>query len=97
MFLSDSLVYAHKPSAVYRHKYRQNLPTYNKAEFYPGDTMMLNIPCGRKGQFLNQRMSYIKFKLNNKRVLTTNEAAANPVVATAPITPTIPARVYLRV
>ena len=87
MSLSDSLVYAPKPSAVSGHKYRQNLPTYNKAEFYPGDTMMLNIPCGRKGQFLNQRMSYIKFRLNNKCVLTAGEAAATPVVATAPISP----------
>ncbi len=53
MSLSDSLVYAPKPSAVSGHKYRQNLPTYNKAEFLPGDTMMLNIACGRKGQFIN--------------------------------------------
>ena len=47
--------------------------------------MMLNIPCGRKGKFPNQRMSYLKFKLNNLRQLTVGEAAANPVVALAPI------------
>jgi len=85
MSLSDSLVYAPKPSAVYGHKYRQTLPTYNKATFLPGDTTMLNIPCGRKGQFLNQRMSYLNFKLNNLCQLTTAEAATNPVVAVAPI------------
>jgi hypothetical protein len=87
MSLSESLMYAPKPSAILGHKFRQNLPTYNKVEFLPGDTMMLNIPCGRKGQFLNQRMSFIKFKPNTKCVSTTSETAANPVVAAAPITP----------
>jgi hypothetical protein len=85
MFLSDYHVYAPKPSAVSGHKYRQNLPTYNKATFIPGDTTMLNILCGRRGQFLNQRISYLKFKLNNMCQLTAGEAAANPVVAVAPI------------
>jgi len=54
MSLSDALVYNAKPSAVSGHKYRQNLPTYNKAFFPPGDVMMLNVPCGRKGQFLKK-------------------------------------------
>ena len=65
MSLSDSLLYSPKPSAVSGHKYRQNLPTYNKSDFLPGEVMMLNIPCGRRGQFLNQRMSYLKFKVSN--------------------------------
>ena len=47
--------------------------------------MMLNIPCGRKGQFLNRRMSYLKFKLNNLCQLSATEAAANSAVALAPI------------
>ena len=81
MSLSDSLVYAPKPSTVSGHKYRQNLTTYNKATFLPGDTMMLNIPYGRKGLFLKQRMSYVKFKVNNLCQLTAQEVAANPVVA----------------
>ena len=87
MSLSDSLVYAPKPSAVSGHKYRQNLPTYNKFTFVPGDTMMLNIPCGQKGQFLNQRMSYLKYKVTNHCQRTAAEAAANPVVAVATIRP----------
>ena len=85
MSLSDSLVYAPKPSAVFGNNYRQNLPTYNKATFTPGDTMMLNIPCGRKGKFLNRRICYLMFKLNNLCQLTVGEAAANPVLAVAPI------------
>lgn len=73
MSVSDSLVYAPKPSAVSGSKYRQNLPSYNKAEFNPGEVIMLNIPCGRRGQFLNQRMSYLKFKV------TSTDAAATSI------------------
>ena len=87
MALSDSLVYAPKPSAVLGHKYRQDVPTYNKFTFVPGDTMMLNISCGQKAQFLNQRMSFLKFKDNNLCQFTSVEAAANPVVAVAPLCP----------
>ena len=47
--------------------------------------MMLNIPCRRKGQFLNQRVSYLKFKLDNLCQLSATEATANSVVAVAPI------------
>jgi len=65
MSVSDALVYAPKPSAVSGSKYRQNLPSYNKSSFGPGETILLNIPCGRRGQFLNQRMSYLKFKVTN--------------------------------
>jgi len=65
MSVSDALVYAPKPSAVSGSKYRQNLPSYNKSSFGPGETILLNIPCGRRGQYLNQRMSYLKFKVTN--------------------------------
>ena len=65
MSLTDALVYAPKPSAVAGQKLRQSVPAYNKSTFLPGETIMLNIPTGRQGQFLNQRQSYLSFKLNN--------------------------------
>ena len=65
MSLSDSLVYVPKPSAVSGHKFRVNQPTYNKSTFNPGEVALLTIPCGRKGHYLNTRMSYLKFRLNN--------------------------------
>jgi hypothetical protein len=77
MSLSDALVYSAKPSAVSGHKYRQNLPAYNKRVFTPGEEIMLNVPCGRCGQYLNQRMSYLKFKLTNTSVHTAAEVAAD--------------------
>ncbi len=76
MSLFDALVYSSKPSVISEHKYRQNLPTYNKASFFPEKVMMLNVPCGRKGQFLNQKMSYLKFKVKNTSVITAAEVTA---------------------
>jgi hypothetical protein len=65
MSLSDSLVYSPKPSAVSSSKARWNQPAYNKSTFNPGEVIMLNIPTGRRGSFLNTRMSYLKFQLKN--------------------------------
>ena len=84
MSLSDSLVYNAKPSAVSGHKYRQNLPSYNKSSFFPGEVIMLNVPCGRKGQFLNQKMSYLKFKVKNTSVITAAEVTAGKQATKAP-------------
>jgi hypothetical protein len=75
MSLSDSLVYQAKPSAVSGHKHRQNLPSYTKSEFLSGEVIMLNVPCGRRGQFLNQKMSYLKFRVTNTSVRTAEEIA----------------------
>jgi hypothetical protein len=58
-------VYQPKPSAVSSSKHRQNIPSYNKSSFNPGEVIMLNIPTGRRGSFLNTRMSYLKFKVTN--------------------------------
>ncbi len=84
MSLSDSLVYQLKPSAVSGHKYRQNLPSYNKSEFSSGDVIMLNVPCGRRGQFLNQKMSYLKFRVINTSVRTAEEILAGTPASFAP-------------
>jgi hypothetical protein len=65
MSLRDSLVYAPKPSAVFSSKARWNQPSYNKSNYNPGEVVMLNIPTGRRGSFLNTRMSYLKFKVTN--------------------------------
>jgi hypothetical protein len=81
MSLSESLVYQAKPSAVSGTKHHQNLPTYNKAMFNPGDVMMLIIPCGRRGQYLNQRMSYLKFRLENTCALASGETTQTATIA----------------
>ena len=74
MSLSDSLVYAPKPSAVSSSKARWNQSSYNKSSFNPGEVIMLNIPTGRRGSYLNTRMSYLKFRVTN-----TGTAAAHTI------------------
>ncbi len=65
MSLSDSLVYAPKLFLVSSTKARRNVPSYNKSSFNSGEVIILNIPTGRRGSFLNTRMSYLKFKVIN--------------------------------
>ncbi len=65
MSLSDILVYAPKPSAVSSSKARWNQPSYNKCSFKPGEAVMLKLPTGRRGSFLNTHMSYLQFKVTN--------------------------------
>ena len=65
MSLSDSLIYQPKPSAVSSSEARWNQPSYNKSTFNPDDVVMINIPTGRCGSFLNTRMSYLKFRVTN--------------------------------
>jgi hypothetical protein len=74
MSLSESLVYSPKPTAVSSSKARWNQPSYNKSMFNPGEVIMLNFPTGRRGSFLNTRMSYLKFRLNNTTTGTTSLA-----------------------
>ncbi len=44
---------------------RQNIPCYNLSQAGPGRVMMFAIPCGRRGQFLCPRASYLNFRVNN--------------------------------
>ena len=84
MPLSDTLVNNARPPADSGHNYRQNLPSYNKSIFFPGEVMMLNVPCGRKDQFLNPKMNYLKLKVTNTSVITTSEVTAGKQVPIAP-------------
>ena len=77
MLLSDSLVYAPKSSAVSSSKARWNHPSYNKSTYNPGEAVMIYIPTGRHGSFLNTRMSYLKFKVTNTGADPAPTIAAN--------------------
>ena len=60
--LSDGFVYAPKPPAAPAANIRVSVPPYNKDVFKSGnETVMLNIPSGKRGQYLNTRMSYLTF------------------------------------
>ena len=60
--ISDGFVYAPKPAAAPAANIRVSLPPHNKDNFKDGnETIMFNIPCGKRGQYLNTRMSYLTF------------------------------------
>jgi len=75
--LSDSLMYAPKPSRVSSSKARWNQPSYNKNSYNPGEVIMLNIPTGRRGNLLNTRMNYLKFKVANIGIYAAHTIAAD--------------------
>lgn len=63
--ISDGFVYAPKPAAAPAANIRVSLPPHNKDRFdYGNETIMFNIPCGKRGQYLNTRMSYMTFDLD---------------------------------
>ena len=63
MSLSDSFVFRPKPASIPGTTHRQSVPAYNGTSFKPQQTILLNIPCGRRGHYLNTRMSYLRFKI----------------------------------
>lgn len=63
--LSDSFAYRNKPHAAAAANIRVTVPPHNKDVFTRGnETIMFNIPCGKRGQYLNTRMSYLKFNVD---------------------------------
>lgn len=62
---TDALAYGKKPDAAQGKIKRQNVPSYNKNSFVPGDTMLFTIPTRRPNQLLNGRQSFLKFTLVN--------------------------------
>jgi hypothetical protein len=68
MSVSDSLVFKPKPASISRTTHRQSVPSYNGTTFSGHQTILLNIPCGRQGHYLNTRMSYLRFKVVNTSI-----------------------------
>jgi hypothetical protein len=65
MSVSDSLVFMPKPASVKGTTHRQTVPAYNGSSFKGQQTILINIPTGRRGHYLNTRMSYLRFKVTN--------------------------------
>ena len=62
--LSEGFIYAPKPPAAPAANIRVSVPPHNKDVFNRGnETVSFNIPAGKRGQYLNTRMSYLKFEL----------------------------------
>lgn len=78
MSVSDSLVYRPKPPSIAGTTHRQSVPSYNGSKFTDGQTILINIPCGRRGHYLNTRMSYLRFRITNTSTVVTPPATAAP-------------------
>jgi hypothetical protein len=63
--ISDSLVFKPKPASISGTAHRQSVPSYNGTTFSGNQTILLNITRGRRGHYLNMRMSYLRFKVVN--------------------------------
>lgn len=61
--LTSDMLLGLKPSAPKSRSYRISVPPLNKNVFAPGDQMIFELPTGRKGTWLDQSQSYIKFSV----------------------------------
>ena len=62
--VAQELVYNSKPGAAPAAVVRVNTPPFNKDSFSRGnETISINIPSGKRGQYLDPSMSYLKFQL----------------------------------
>jgi hypothetical protein len=64
--LSDSFVYGNKHVAAPAAKSGVHIyPENGSSGFNPGNTIKFVIPTGNRGEYLNSRQRYLKFKLQN--------------------------------
>jgi len=62
--VAQALVYNSRPGASPAAVVRVNNPPFNKDNFSRGnETISINIPSGKRGQYLDPSMSYLKFQL----------------------------------
>jgi len=63
--VSSDCLYNLKPSSVRARSYRASIPSSNKAQFSPSDTIIAYIPGGRKNTYLDPNQSYLRFTVKN--------------------------------
>lgn len=74
--------YAPKPPAAPAANIRVTVPSYNKDRFAAqNDTIMFNIPSGKRGQYMNPRMSYLTFDLEVECDMGSGISNHKPILA----------------
>ena len=63
--VTSDMLYTLKASAGNTTSYRINVPSSNKSIFNCGDTMIFNVPCSKRGSYLDGQNSYLKFCVQN--------------------------------
>jgi len=73
--LTSDMLLGLKPSAPKSRSYRINVAPLNKSVFAPGEQIIIELPTGRKGTWLDQSQSYLKFSV---QFASTNAVNAIP-------------------
>ena len=61
--LTSDMLLGLKPSAPKSRSYRISIAPLNKSVFSPGDQIIFELPTGRKGTWLDQSQSFLKFSV----------------------------------
>jgi len=70
--LTSDMLLGLKPSAPKSRSYRINVAPLNKSIFTPLDQIIIELPTGRKGTWLDQSQSYLKFSVEFASTAATN-------------------------
>jgi hypothetical protein len=63
--LSQEFNYTPKPSSVNGRTFRVSVPSANATAFTAGQTMVFNIPCGKRNTVLDPNSSYIRYTIKS--------------------------------
>jgi hypothetical protein len=74
--LPQDFNYTPKPSSVSGRTFRVSVPAANAPSFTAGQTMIFNIPCGRRNCFLDPTASYIRYTIKSTAAAQTATASA---------------------
>ena len=74
--ITERLAYVEKPSAVDSKSYTHACLPVNGTSFTPGSIVRIDIPTSGRGTYLDSQNSYLKLKLTNTSVNSSNAAAA---------------------
>lgn len=74
--LSQEFNYTPKPSSVNGRTFRVSVPSANATAFTAGQTMIFNIPCGRRNCVMDPNSSYIRYTIKSTAAAQTATTSA---------------------
>jgi hypothetical protein len=74
--LSQEFNYTPKPSSVNGRTFRVSIPAANAPSFTAGQTMIFNIPCGRRNCVMDPNSSYIRYTIKSTAAAQTATTSA---------------------
>jgi hypothetical protein len=74
--LSQEFNYTPKPSSVNGRTFRVSIPASNAPSFTAGQTMIFNIPCGRRNCVMDPNSSYIRYTVKSTAAAQTATTSA---------------------